>query len=236
MYKFQFTPEISSPVMSNEFLKVHETRRKMIFTLLDKIIGDKWPEMNCLDVACNEGYYSFELAKRGAKKVIGFDAREINIQKANFVKSWFSYDNIEFFIEDINRIDTQKFEKFDIVFCLGLLYHLENPLLAMKKCREFTKNICVIDTQITRASMKISTGWGVTGNDRETVDSIAVLDEPYYKTDINSSTTGLSLVPNRSALITMLNHCGFSKIGFIEPYPDSYEQYINHDRVIIFAQ
>jgi len=97
MYKFQFTKNIFSPIAIDELSEIHETRKKMIFSKLEKMFENKWNELNCLDVACNEGYFSFELCKKGVKKVLGFDARPINIEKANLVKNYFDYKNSEFF-------------------------------------------------------------------------------------------------------------------------------------------
>jgi len=96
MYKFQFTEKIFSPIMIDELSEIHETRKKIIFSKLDKIYENKWNELDCLDIACNEGYFSFELCKRGVKKVTGFDARPINIEKANLVKNYFDYKNSYF--------------------------------------------------------------------------------------------------------------------------------------------
>ena len=236
MYKFDFTENVTTPLMSKEFLKVHETRKKMIFSKLDRLYEGKWDQVDCLDIACNEGFYSFEIAKREARRIVGFDARQINIEKANFVRDYFGYNNAEFFTADIETLDIQKQGNFEIVFLLGLLYHVENPMLVLRKTRDLTRGICVIDTQVTRFNSKITMGFGCKGFDKETLDTIGVIEEFNYKEDITASVTGLSFVPNKSALLTMLRYAGFSKVEIIEPFPDSYEQYANFDRLILIAK
>lgn len=236
MYRFDFTENVSTPLLSAEFLKVHETRKKIIFSRLDKLYDGKWNEVDCLDIACNEGFYSVELAKRNARHVIGFDAKQINIEKANFVRDYFGYKNVEFFTEDIETIDIKKQGTFEIVFLLGLLYHVENPMLILRKTRALTRGLCVIDTQVTRFNSKITMGFGCTAFDRETIDSIGVIEESGYKENITASVTGLSFVPNRSALLTMLRYAGFTEVEILEPFPDSYEQYSSFDRLILIAK
>lgn len=236
MYRFDFTERVTTPLISEEFLKVHETRKKMIFSWLDRVYEGRWNEVDCLDIACNEGFYSIEIARRGAKRVLGFDARQVNIEKANFIKNYFGYNNVEFFKADIETLGTKKHGKFEIVLLLGLLYHVENPMLVLRKARELTSARCIIDTQITRFNSKIEMGFGCTGFDRETLDSIGIIEESNYKDDITASVTGLSFIPNKSALLTMLRHAGFSDVKVIEPFSDSYEQYRNFDRLILIAK
>jgi len=235
MYNFKLTEKITTTI-PKELSEIHETRKKMIFTKLEKIFDKSWHNLNCLDVACNEGYYSFELCKKGVNQVQGFDARPINIEKANFLKNHFGFKNSNFFVGDINSLDPTKFEKFDLVFLLGLLYHIENPMLILRKIRELTKTLCVIETQVTRFNEKITMGWGLKGLDRETFDSIGIVEEKMFEHRNTASVTGLSFVPNKSALLKMLKYAGFNEVEILSPIPNSHEQYVNLDRIILFAK
>jgi len=236
MYKFKLTEKISTTLLVEELSEIHETREKMIFSKLDEIFDKSWNNLNCLDVACNEGYFSFELCKRGVNRVLGFDARSTNIKKANFLKNYFGFKNLEFFIDDINSIDHTKLEKFDVVFLLGLLYHVENPMMILRKIRNLTKTLCIIDTQITRFNEKITMGWGLKDQTEETFDSIGLVEEKTFEHSITGSVTGLSFVPNKSALLKMLKYAGFNEVEILPPIPNSHEQYVNSDRVILFAK
>jgi len=235
MYKFQFTEKIFSPIVLDELSEIHDTGKKIIFSKLDKIYENKWNELDCLDIGCNEGYFSFELCKRGVKKVTGFDARPINIEKANLVKNYFDYKNSEFFVNDINLIESEKLGKYDLVLFLGLLYHIENPMLILRKVRDLTRKLCVIDTQITRFNDKITMGWGIKENDKETFDSIALVEEKTFENSITGSITGLSFVPNKSSLLKMLKYAGFQQVEILDFQQDSHEQYVNSDRIIVLA-
>ena len=236
MYRFELATGLYTPIAIDELQEIHDTRKKMIFTALDKIFYNNYNSLTCLDIACNEGFFSFELLKRNVKKVIGFDAREINIEKANFIKNYFGFSNIEFFVSDINDAKQTDMGKFDIVFLLGLLYHVENPMNLLRKVRELTGKVCVIDTQIIPSNTSIRMGWGLRGKIQETTSIIGLVEEKSYKKNIAGSVTGLSFVPNKEALFMMLKYAGFSEIELIHPPSDSHEQYLNYDRIIVFAK
>jgi tRNA (mo5U34)-methyltransferase len=96
---------------------------------------DSLPELkglNVLDVACNAGFYSFELAKKGAN-VVGIDNSYEDIVKAKFAKRIIGIKNINFEIVNVDDVNEELNQKFDLVLCLGLLYHVEDPKLVINK-------------------------------------------------------------------------------------------------------
>src|ERR671916_1036538 len=114
-------------------------------TAPDHPLGDfpsfKWRELaphlpddltgwRALDIGCNAGFYTFELARRGAQ-VVGADLDEHYLRQARWAKGLFGIDGqVEFrqlHVYDLARTD----ETWDIVLCMGLLYHLRHPLLAL---------------------------------------------------------------------------------------------------------
>lgn len=192
-----------------------------------------------MDIACNEGYFGFEVLRRGAKSVIGFDARLINIEKAKFIKNHFGYKNIDFFVDDVYNLDLNRYGLFDLTLCLGLIYHLENPILALRKIKELTKKVCVIDTQVIRFNPKvgvdgIKSASGRSDNILETDSILGLFEED--KTNQCASITGLSCFPNKSAVLKMLKVAGFSEILQLEPPKDAHEQYANFERIILIAK
>jgi tRNA (mo5U34)-methyltransferase len=84
-----------------------------------------------LDIGCNAGFYSVELKRRGASRVLGVDVDDRYLAQARFVASVLGLD-IEFekrSVYDVDRIDGQ----FDYVVFMGVFYHLRYPLLALDK-------------------------------------------------------------------------------------------------------
>jgi tRNA (mo5U34)-methyltransferase len=82
-----------------------------------------------LDIGCNGGFYSIELKRRGADRVLGIDSDEGYLAQARFAAEVFGL-NIEFRQLSVYDIATLG-ESFDIVLFLGVLYHLRHPLLAL---------------------------------------------------------------------------------------------------------
>src|SRR5436190_4737290 len=82
-----------------------------------------------LDIGCNAGFYSIEMKRRGADRVLGVDFDETYLSQARFAAEVCSAD-IEF--RQLSVYDVGKLgEKFDVVLFLGVLYHLRHPLLAL---------------------------------------------------------------------------------------------------------
>jgi len=97
-----------------------------------------------LDIACNNGFYSFELAKRGAK-VLGFDHSYKDIVKAIFAKRILEINSVDFSYGVIKDI-TGKFKSwYDIVLCLGYLYHSWEPENVIKNIAHMT-NFAIFET------------------------------------------------------------------------------------------
>lgn len=84
-----------------------------------------------LDIGCNAGFYSIELKKRGAGRVLALDVDERYLEQGRFAAEQLGMD-IEFkqaCVYDVDKIAGQ----FDYVLFLGVFYHLRYPLLALDK-------------------------------------------------------------------------------------------------------
>lgn len=82
-----------------------------------------------LDIGCNAGFYSFELAKRGAE-VTAIDLDPHYLNQARWAAEQFEIDNIRFLQMQIYEL-AQLDEQFDLVWFMGVLYHLRYPLLGL---------------------------------------------------------------------------------------------------------
>jgi tRNA (mo5U34)-methyltransferase len=98
-----------------------------------------------LDIGCNAGFYSIELAKRGAK-VFAIDIDMHYLNQAKWVAEQFhlshniTFDQLQ--VYDLVRID----EEFDLVWFMGVLYHLRYPMLAMDIVTQKAKKLFVFQT------------------------------------------------------------------------------------------
>ena len=84
-----------------------------------------------LDVGCNGGFYSLEMKRRGAERVLGVDVDDRYLAQARFAAATLGLE-IEFMklsVYDVDSIPSQ----FDYVFFMGVFYHLRYPLFALDK-------------------------------------------------------------------------------------------------------
>ncbi len=87
-----------------------------------------------LDIGCNGGFYSIEMKRRGAERVLGIDFDEDYLAQARFAAEVSGFD-IEFRKLSVYKVAELR-EKFDVVIFMGVLYHLRHPLLALDLLHE----------------------------------------------------------------------------------------------------
>lgn len=87
-----------------------------------------------LDIGCNAGFYALEMKRRGARRVLGIDHDERYLAQARFAARVLDVD-VEFRQLSVYRVGDLR-ERFDVVLCMGVLYHLRHPLLALDLIRE----------------------------------------------------------------------------------------------------
>ena len=82
-----------------------------------------------LDIGCNGGFYSIEMKRRGAKRVLGVDVDDRYLQQARFATRTLDLE-VEFQRRSVYEVD-QIAGQFDYVFFMGVFYHLRYPLYAL---------------------------------------------------------------------------------------------------------
>jgi tRNA (mo5U34)-methyltransferase len=103
-----------------------------------------------LDIGCNAGFYSIEMKRRGADRVLGIDFDDIYLDQARFAAGIAEAD-IEFrklSVYDVGALE----EKFDVVIFMGVLYHLRHPLLALDLIREHVAGDLMVFQSMQRGS------------------------------------------------------------------------------------
>ncbi len=82
-----------------------------------------------LDIGCNAGFYSIEMKRRGADRVVAIDSDEGYLAQARFAAQVCGVDLV-FRNLSVYQVAELK-ERFDLVLFMGVLYHLRHPLLAL---------------------------------------------------------------------------------------------------------
>ena len=107
-----------------------------------------------LDIGCNAGFYSMEMKRRGAERVVGVDSDDRYLAQARFAAETLGYDNIEF--RNLSVYDVAALgERFDVVIFMGVLYHLRHPLLALDLIHEHVAGDMLIFQSMQRGSKQV---------------------------------------------------------------------------------
>ena len=106
-----------------------------------------------LDLGCNGGFYSIEMKKRGASRVLGIDFDEAYLAQARFAADVTGHD-IEFRQMSVYDVGTLG-ERFDIVIFMGVLYHLRHPLLALDIIHDTVAKDLLVFQSMQRGSKEV---------------------------------------------------------------------------------
>jgi tRNA (mo5U34)-methyltransferase len=98
-----------------------------------------------LDIGCYEGYFSFECERRGAE-VVAIDIIPPNTGFSLVHETLQS--TVNFRQASIYELTPENFGEFDLVLCLGVIYHLRHPLLGLERIHSICKDQLIIETQI----------------------------------------------------------------------------------------
>ena len=106
-----------------------------------------------LDIGCNAGFYSLEMKRRGAARVLGVDFDDRYLAQARLAAEVEEAD-IEFrklSVYDVAALG----ERFDLVIFMGVLYHLRHPLLALDLIWEHVADDLLLFQSMQRGSNEV---------------------------------------------------------------------------------
>jgi tRNA (mo5U34)-methyltransferase len=162
-----------------------------------------------LDIGCNAGFYSIEMKRRGASRVLGIDSDDRYLAQARLASETLGYDGIEFAKVDVYDVGAIA-ERFDLVIFMGVLYHLRHPLLALDLIREHVADDVLLFQSMQRGSkhlLPLEENYEFEESDIffETAFPKLHFVEQLYSDDWTNW-----WVPNRACTEAMLRSAGFS--------------------------
>ncbi len=172
--------------------------------------------MSVLDIGCNAGFYSVEMKKRGAARVVGIDSDQRYIEQARLTAQVAGFDDIEFRILSVYDVG-QLAELFDLVIFMGVLYHLRHPLLALDLIHENVAKDWLLFQSMQRGSEQVM----ALENDYDFFEGAAIFDDEGYPKlhFIENRYAGDPTnwwVPNRACSEAMLRSAGFAIVAHPE--------------------
>jgi tRNA (mo5U34)-methyltransferase len=196
-----------TPIFDRFHVNRHRQRARYFFEpLVDRCYGGSLAGKRVLDLGCNAGYWSLKALEAGADFVLRIDGRQMHVDQANFIMKTKAVDPARYRFAQVNVFDWEPGEQFDIVICLGLLYHVARPVELLERCSNWSSDLLVLDTNLSR----------IPGN------AIEILHEP--TSDPRASIEyKLVMRPTRQAVIDICQHVGYSRAIVLRPRFSSWE-------------
>jgi SAM-dependent methyltransferase len=209
-----------------------------VYTIDDRIVGDEiklrrilqsvadvaqkpLAGLRILDLACLEGLYAVEFARHGAQ-VVAIEVREASIEKARFAKETLALENLTFAQDDVRNLSAQRYGVFDVVLCLGILYHLDVPDIFsfLERVSEVCRGFAIIDTHTGTSEQSHTyngrTYWGSAYGEH----ALDASPEHKAKQLWASIDNPRSFWFTRASLLNVLTHTGFTSVYECETPPE----------------
>ena len=238
MYEWDLGRGLRTVAMGPELQSIHVARATIMEPVVRRALAAAGPEATVVDLACSEGWFAHRLLEWGAGRVLGVDIRPENIHRAELVRDHLRVDpdRLSFRIGDV--YDLEGLGAFDVVLCLGLIYHLENPIGALRVSRTLTRGVCVVESQLVEPHGPLRHTWGTSGEYVEQEAAWAAWYEPAEAQEgwpIASHGGVVSLIPNRAAMLGGVSAAGFSRVEEL-PVPGRVNaQYVEGHRLVLAA-
>ena len=102
-----------------------------------------------LDIGCMDGFFAFEMERRGAL-VVGLDYADPEITGFSIAASVLG-SGVEHRTDNVYELSAERYGQFDVVLFLGVLYHLRNPMLAFDRIRSVIADggLLFVETQLS---------------------------------------------------------------------------------------
>lgn len=164
--------------------------------------------LRVLDVGCSDGYFSFEMEKRGAE-VVAIDFVPENY--TGFATARKILDShVTYRMDNVYNVAPETYGTFDIVLFMGVLYHLRNPLGGLDALRSVLKE----GGQLFVGTMMIDEYVQLADGSVTSLRALnpALVDVPmwqaYPRDSLNGDFTNC-FAPNRAALVAALEDAQF---------------------------
>jgi hypothetical protein len=199
-----------------------DSRLRRFTQIAADITGKPLETLRVLDLACLEGHFGIEFALHGSE-VVAMEGREANLAKVRFSKEMLSIDNLKPVLDDVRNLTKETYGYFDVVLCLGILYHLDAPdvMNFMKRMFEVCNRVTIIDTHITLFDAPESYNWSgkaYWGSYFHEHNPDATSDEKEEE-KWKSLDNPRSFVLTRPSLCNLLRDVGFSSVyECLNPY------------------
>ncbi|MCB8839359.1 TIGR04290 family methyltransferase [Aurantimonas sp. VKM B-3413] len=175
------------------------------------LVPERLDGLSVLDIGCNAGFYSLEMKRRGAERVVGIDSDPRYLAQARLAAeiAGLEIEFVQMSVYDVGALQ----ERFDFVIFMGVLYHLRHPLLALDLLYETVVGGDMLFQSMLRGSAavpEVAADYPFEETaifEREGYPRMVFVEQNYSGDPTNW------WIPNRAGMEAMLRSSGFCIVG-----------------------
>ncbi len=149
-----------------------------------------------LDIGAWDGWFSFEMERRGAEVVAIDNWDNPRFREMHAILN----SRVEYRQLDMYDLTPDRIGRFDIVLFMGVLYHLKHPLLALERVCALTTVLACVDSFVLQEKHRPGEG----------VDRRPIME--FYETDEMGGQTDNWCGPTLACLLAFCRAAGFARV------------------------
>lgn len=211
---------------------IHQTRKQMMLSALQEDFAAS-SDLTAIDFSSHQGFFALALAEN-CKSVLGLEYQSRHVASAKLIAKALGVSNVTFAQEDLEKMLPGKHPSADIVTIFGLMYNLENPIGVLRRAKELTNRVLLIETQTTILDIEgaVDSGhhsatnymhgyWGMFSGNPENIDG---------------SASDIVFYPSPRGLMWVLRKLGFRHVRKLVPPSGAYQQLATGKRIMVEAR
>ncbi len=200
------TPALRSSTMAQSHLRT-----------LRLVYGSRLTGRTLVDLGCLEGGYTLEFARAGMR-ALGVEVRAGNYANCLIVGNAHKQFDLRFVRDDVWNV--ARYGRFDVGFCSGLLYHLDEPCRFLKLLSGQVNDVLIINTHVAMPDTTtppsglsaLTEHEGLAGRWYSEYDPASITPEALESAKWTSWSNARSFWPTMPALLQAVSHCGFDVV------------------------
>jgi SAM-dependent methyltransferase len=193
-----------TPVYDPDMVNRHEQRRRHVFRPVVDLLGGSLAGKRVLDLGCNAGFWSLCAVESGCDYVLGIDGRPMHVEQANLVFQVKGVSRQRYDFRCANVFDVRgDLGSFDLVLCLGVLYHTCKPMELLEWVARVNSDVLLIDTSLSARLGLVLEFYH------------EPCDEPRHSCDYE-----LVMFPTRGAVLDMVRQVGYRAVVLRPDFDD----------------
>lgn len=220
--------------ISDEVESIHRTRREMMMgALSEDFVAAGEGALTAIDFSSHQGFFALELAAR-CRSVLGLEYQERHVESSRLIARALGVANVRFEQENLETMPSGKHDPADIVTVFGLMYNLENPIAVLRRARELTRRVLLIETQTTILDLEGAVDSGHYDSTNYMHGYFGLFSGNPH--NIDGSRSDIVFYPSPKGLMWVLGKLGFRQVRRLNPPPGAYQQLATGKRIMVEAR